>query len=170
MSTRVILDLGCGTEKTEGAVGIDAVPLAGVDVVHDLNLFPYPFSDGSFDEIIVNMVLEHLDDTLAVMTEIHRLLRQGGVVRVRVPYYTSTDAFSDPTHKRFFTEKTFLYFTEAFRWNFYTKTRFLLVDLQLRNNKDTVYQRLRNLIPLKSLLKYFLNNMYDEIYVVLQKV
>lgn len=46
---KVILDVGCGPNKTPGAVGIDALPLEGVDVVHNLNQFPYPFESNHFE-------------------------------------------------------------------------------------------------------------------------
>ena len=35
-----VLDVGCGTAKVNGAIGIDRINLPGVDVVHDLNKFP----------------------------------------------------------------------------------------------------------------------------------
>ena len=40
-----ILDLGCGSVKAEGAVGLDNVGLPGVDIVHDLLDFPYPIEN-----------------------------------------------------------------------------------------------------------------------------
>ena len=46
-----ILDLGCGRNKVPGAIGLDLFPVPGVDVVHDLEAFPYPFENNSFDEI-----------------------------------------------------------------------------------------------------------------------
>ena len=36
------LDLGCGSLKVEGAVGLDNVSIPGVDIVHDLLDFPSP--------------------------------------------------------------------------------------------------------------------------------
>ena len=37
------LHLGCGHIIKEGWVNHDIVPLAGVDVVHDLTKFPWPW-------------------------------------------------------------------------------------------------------------------------------
>lgn len=56
---REILDLGCGTRKREGAIGVDKIPSVA-DILHDLDCFPYPFEDSSFDEIHLDNVLEHL--------------------------------------------------------------------------------------------------------------
>jgi hypothetical protein len=45
------LDIGCGKSKTSGCIGIDRVTLPGVDVVHDLDQFPWPFPDDEFSII-----------------------------------------------------------------------------------------------------------------------
>ena len=45
MKHEKVLDLGCGLRKTPGSVGCDMISLPSVDVVHDLNSFPYPFPD-----------------------------------------------------------------------------------------------------------------------------
>jgi predicted SAM-dependent methyltransferase len=54
------LDLGCGIHKFPGSVGLDVVPLDTVDVVHDLNAFPYPFEPNTFDAVRMTHVVEHL--------------------------------------------------------------------------------------------------------------
>lgn len=38
------MEVGCGDYKREGYTGLDIVPLAGVDVVHDMNKIPWPFA------------------------------------------------------------------------------------------------------------------------------
>lgn len=73
-----ILDIGCGTSKVCGAVGIDFNAYPGVDVVHDLNSFPYPFDDGEFDEVCIRDTLFLLRDPVKVMEEIYRVLKRGG--------------------------------------------------------------------------------------------
>ena len=64
-----MLDLGCGNAKRPGAVGVDFNDRTAADIVHNLNSFPYPFEDASFDEIYLDNVLEHLDDVMGVMEE-----------------------------------------------------------------------------------------------------
>src|SRR5919109_476542 len=68
------LNLGCGHDIREGYVNVDAAPLPGVDVVHDLNRLPLPFADERFDEVNCKDVLEHVD-YIPLLREIHRLLR-----------------------------------------------------------------------------------------------
>ncbi len=45
-----------------------------------------PFLDGSFDKVVLSEVLEHVADDAALMREVHRVLRPGGVVAVTVPH------------------------------------------------------------------------------------
>lgn len=105
-----VLDLGCGNKKRTGAVGVDFNSRTAADVVHNLNNFPYPFEDSSFDEIYLDNTLEHLDDVMRVMEEVHRICKPGGLVKVIVPYFRSHYACIDPTHKHFFTVGSFSYF------------------------------------------------------------
>ena len=44
-----ILDLGCGKKKRPGSVGVDINPNSDADIIHDLNVFPYPFENSSFE-------------------------------------------------------------------------------------------------------------------------
>lgn len=46
------LNLGCGKDIKKEYVNLDIRKFPGVDIIHDLNKFPYPFKDDSFDEII----------------------------------------------------------------------------------------------------------------------
>jgi len=107
----MVLDVGCGRNKKIGAVGVDIAKLPCVDVVHDLNVFPWPFKDSLFDEIYMFDSIEHLYDTTKVMEECHRLLKAGGMLYIRTCYWNNKHAFSDPTHVAFFTEVTWDFFT-----------------------------------------------------------
>lgn len=105
----VVLDLGCGSNKRAGAIGLDCRPEKGVDVVCDLE-HPLPLADGVADEVHAHHVLEHVRNLVQLMEEIYRVCRPGAVVHVSGPYYTSRGAFRDPTHVRFLTEDLFQYF------------------------------------------------------------
>ena len=75
-----------------------------------MNYFPYPFESGSVDRVYIDNCLEHLDSPMSVMEEIHRILKIEGEVKVIVPYFRSPSAFHDPTHKTFYTIKSFSYY------------------------------------------------------------
>lgn len=103
------LNLGCGSDIRQGYVNLDRVSLPGVDVAHDLEKLPLPFEDGSFDEILCQDVLEHLD-YVPLMRELHRILVPGGTLVIRVPHFTAVNNFIDPSHKKMFSFRTFEYF------------------------------------------------------------
>jgi SAM-dependent methyltransferase len=114
-------------------------------------------------------VLEHLDNIPAIMTELHRVLAPGGRLRIRVPYGKSDWALQDPTHRHAFTERSMDYFCEGSPYSYYTRVRFVLERAQLTADSTTLRHRLRNLLPFKSVLKYFLYNVYDGIDFELRK-
>ncbi len=130
-SHRRILDVGCGRKKYPGAVGLDSNPDTDADVIHDLNTFPYPFDDNSFDDVNCDSILEHLDDFFRVMEELHRITVPNGRIWVKVPYYTSFDAFTDPTHRHFFTSRSFDYFCKDYAYSYYTHARFTMTNIRL---------------------------------------
>lgn len=105
-----VLDLGCGKRKLKGAVGVDILEYDGVDVVHDLNKFPYPFKDEEFDVINCDNVLEHLDNITDVLRELWRVTKLNGKIVIKAPHFSNFWAFSDPTHKHFFGYKSFEYY------------------------------------------------------------
>lgn len=122
IASKKTLDIGCGRKKLEGSVGLDAMALPGVDIISDLNK-PLPLDDASFDVVHANQVLEHVDDLIALMKEIHRVLKPGGLLVAHTPYFRSAWADIDPTHVRGFTICTLDYFvagtycSENYRFN-----------------------------------------------------
>lgn len=103
------LVLGCGKHPVDGAVNIDRVPLPGVNITWDLDEGPWPLVDGVFDKVIAEHVFEHVQDPLLFMRECHRVMSPGGTLHITVPHWTSPNAFTDPTHRRFCTEQTWDY-------------------------------------------------------------
>jgi len=57
------LDIGCGANKQKGFVGMDFRALEGVDIVHNLEQFPYPLPDNSVSFAVASHVLEHIKPT-----------------------------------------------------------------------------------------------------------
>jgi SAM-dependent methyltransferase len=165
----VKLNLGCGERRLPGYVNCDILPQVAADRHFDLNCFPYPFEDGCADEILLDNVLEHLAEIPPVMEELHRLLRGGGIVRIFVPYGKTDWALQDPTHRHYFTEKSMDYFCDDRPYNYYSRVRFRLRAARLYGDSTTWLHRLRNLIPMKRVLRYFLFNIYDGIYFELEK-
>lgn len=107
------LDVGCGDRKLPNAIGMDIIKVPSVDVQHSFDIFPWPFPDNSFDLVFLNHALEHVEDVVAVVNEIHRVLKPTGRLVIQVPYFRSLDAFTDPTHRHFFTARTLDYFVQG---------------------------------------------------------
>ena len=106
-----VLDLGCGEQKKVAwAIGLDRVKTAATDVVHDLDSYPWPFADDTFDVVIASHVLEHVADLMRLCEELHRVCRDGALVKVATPHFSSADAWADPTHRRAFGYRTFEFF------------------------------------------------------------
>lgn len=103
------LNLGCGSQAMAGFINVDAVKQDGVDVVHDLDIGPWPFEDGTASQIQAIDVFEHVAAPLVFMTEAHRVLEPGGMLVMKTPHYKCRDAYTDPTHRRFPTEHTWDY-------------------------------------------------------------
>ncbi len=127
------LNIGCGERAMKGYVNLDFLKLPGVDVVHDLNKFPWPFKNNEFDAIYASHVLEHLDDFIKTMREIHRIGKKGARIILRLPHFSCGVSYRDPTHKRLFSYLTFDYFTEEC---FYNLPRFKIVRRKLNFTRE----------------------------------
>lgn len=109
-SGKKVLHLGCGNSKLKGAVGVDVLKMPTVDIVCDLDSRPWPFEDDTVDLIFAHNVLEHVGDVVEFLNEAWRIGKNNSRVVIAVPYFRSVDAFTDPTHKHFFTANSLDYF------------------------------------------------------------
>ncbi len=125
-----ILDIGCGSTKTPGAVGLDISPDTAADIVHDLDVFPYPIEDSSFDQILLQDVIEHVREPIRVFEELHRIARPGARVQLRTPHFSSVLAYGDPTHRHYFSTLAIRSLAEP-RFAHYTDVRFRVVRIDL---------------------------------------
>jgi SAM-dependent methyltransferase len=116
-----ILDVGCGINKYEGAIGLDYNPRTGADVIHDLEKVPYPFPDNEFDLVVSNHVVEHVPNVMAFIGELYRITRNGGRIKLLTPHYTNADWAADPTHRNHFSSYSFdTFIPERRNFTFYT--------------------------------------------------
>jgi Methyltransferase domain len=118
-----VLNLGSGRRKMAGAVNLDISNQVGADVVHDLTVMPWPLASDAFREVHAQDVVEHLNDTVRVMEEIHRICRNGARVHITVPHFSSGNAYTDPTHRCLFSYEQ--------RWAWIFPAWFLSVDLEV---------------------------------------
>lgn len=123
------LNLGSGELKKEGFINVDRSSLVAPDVVHDLNILPYPFNNDEFDLIEADHVLEHLDNVFFVMAELHRILKLGGELKIKVPHFSR--GFTHAEHSHGFDITFPLYFNKNFTKSGYYGVEFKLEKFQL---------------------------------------
>lgn len=112
----VRLNLGCGRFPIPGWINVDSSPLPEVDVLVDLEAGSLPFDDDSIAEFAGSHVLEHIRNSLGLMQELHRVAKPGALAVLRVPYGSSDDADTDPTHVRRYFWGSWGYFSQPYYW------------------------------------------------------
>lgn len=121
------LDLGCGPKKKEGFLGVDSRLFEGVDVIHDLRKKPWPWKDGSVDEIYSRHFLEHLtgQERIIFFDEIYRVLKDDGIATIITPHWSHECAYGDPTHQwPPVTNWTYYYLNKEWRLNYAPHTEY----------------------------------------------
>ena len=81
------LNLGCGNDIKPGYTNVDFRPTHPSVVQADLSKFPWPFEDGSADEILMLDFLEHFPyaSTPLILFECYRVLSDAGRLVIQVP-------------------------------------------------------------------------------------
>ncbi len=137
-----VLQIGSGKKWRYDVVNLDVREDVQPDIVADLCRelpfgMPLPswrfgemvVEEESFDHILAEDVFEHLPDLVTAVTNCLRLLKEGGVLEVAVPYDLSYGAWQDPTHVRAFNENSWRYYTDWYWYLGWTEWRFDLVKL-----------------------------------------
>lgn len=124
------VNVGSGRRQLPGFLSIDNNEHAGqVDVVHDLDVFPWPFAESCVGEIIMDHVLEHLEDTIRVIQELYRICADGAIIHIMTPHFSC--AWYHPGHKRAIGVGLFDHF-ESQNEEHYGDCRFRVERLKLR--------------------------------------
>lgn len=164
------ISLGAGTEvEGEGWLNVDMLELPGIDVVHNLMEFPYPFKDAVADFIKAKDLVEHLDHyvayrepqsfagmsvgdpkwrvgqptIIAFVEEAHRILKPGGTLWIQTPRFDAEFLWIDPTHVRGFHERSFEFFDPEQDFGkstgFYSRAKFK-VKSEVTENKNLIFE------------------------------
>ena len=123
------LDLGCGSNKQKGFIGVDFS--SRPDVISDFES-SLPFSSSSIEFIWCDQTLEHVQNLIPLMNECHRILSPGSHMWIGVPRFPEPESVIDPTHVRFFVPGTFDYFcspSAKFDYGIKTWKRILVMPL-----------------------------------------
>ena len=110
------LDLGCGEGVQKGFVGMDITPCPNVDIVHDVQKFPWPIPDNCCFQILMSHLWEHIEPKyhFRVMDECWRIVRHDGQLLIAAPYANSFMAMAHPEHYSCPNEACFQFFDPDF--------------------------------------------------------
>jgi predicted SAM-dependent methyltransferase len=94
---------------------MDKRDLPGVDIVHDVEVFPWPIEDDSVHVLMMSHIVEHIKPWLQIefMNEAWRVLKPDGMLMVSTPYGGSYRYNQDPTHCSPWNEATVAYFVKG---------------------------------------------------------
>lgn len=111
------LDIGCGANRQSGWIGIDRRDLPEVDIIHDLEVFPYPLPDDCAHWILASHILEHIKPWLMIdmMNELWRVCMPDGTLFIAMPYAGTARFWQDPTHIHAWNEYTPCYFDPEYK-------------------------------------------------------
>lgn len=108
------LDIGCGAHPQPGFVGMDIRPLPEVDIVHDIESYPWPLPDNSVVRAMASHLVEHIHPArfgfIRFMDEVWRVLQPGAQFLIATPHGRSEGYLQDPTHCNPCNEITWFYF------------------------------------------------------------
>lgn len=133
----VRLDLGCGPHKqAPDWIGIDTRKLPGVDIVHDLEEFPWPLPDQCARAVVMSHFWEHVSPkkTLQFMEELHRVCAHEALLFISGPYAAEFRFVQDPTHCNPTNQATFCYWDnthESGLWMVYRPSVFHLQSFDI---------------------------------------
>ncbi len=106
------VDLGCGSSKPEGFIGIDRMAMPGVDLIGDLD-GTLPLNTNSVDLLYASHSLEHARDIMHTMREIYRVCKHGAQVCIVAPYHEQKLNVANPYHLNVFNEHTPRFWTNS---------------------------------------------------------
>jgi len=110
----VFLELGVGSRKrVREAIGIDMLDTDSVDIVGDALEVLLSIRESSVDGIYSWHFLEHVPNVKNLLSEMARVLKPGGEIKIVVPHFSNPHFYSDPTHKTYFGLYTFCYYSKS---------------------------------------------------------
>jgi len=151
------VDLGCGPNKVCNTFGVDCYPYEGVDKVFDLDEKSWPLETDSFNQIYVRHVIEHVSDIKNFMNEIHRIGKDGAIVEIITPHFSSIHSWQDPTHRWHLASKWYKPFTEQYLAEQVSSFKHISTDVLFSKGS------LRTIIP-KLMIKLFGISSWEKHY------
>lgn len=148
----VKIDLACGANKQDQDwIGVDVRALNGVDIVHNLESFPYPIPNECASSILCSHYVEHINPAnfgvVNFFNEVWRIAKPHATFLIACPYGVSRGFVQDPTHCKPYNEITFTYFdptSPTGLWGIYKPKpwKILKINIQLEGNLEVVLKKI----------------------------
>jgi len=157
----ILIDLGSGKNKIKK----DGFLVFGIDKWvksdHDIraSVLELPIKSNSVDYIYSRHLLEHFtyEQLIQIFKECFRILKENGTFEIIVPHSSCISAFQDPTHRTFFTKRTFYKFSHTgfnvkqiqfhwFRKPYKGRFKFLVTVIEAILNRFQTLERFSYLI------------------------
>ena len=147
---RGLIKIELGAHRSCRSTCYKTVDLHDADITCDLDN-AWPFPDSSVGVVRASDTIEHLADPVHTMKEIYRVLAPGGYALLQTPSTDGRGAFQDPTHRSFWNENSFYYYTkEYFAKNIGTPVRFQTLRVYTsQKTEDQICWVIAHLVSLK---------------------
>lgn len=127
-----VLDIGCGTKPYASFfsckyVGVDPLEIVKPDIVAPA--WNIPVEDESFDGIVLNQSLEHIQKSKEAVTEIKRILKSGGYCIITAPHTMKNHSEPIPIGKTSYANKVKSEEVPYWQEDYYRFTKFGLLSL-----------------------------------------
>lgn len=146
--------VGSGHDYLPGWLNVDVTEMAHPDVIGDFSqpialpfagetpqIGPVDVQPASVDLIYASTALEQATDLPMLMSNCLAMLKTHGKLIVQVSHEQAMRAWQDPTHRRAFNEKTWLYFSELFWQVGWFEHRFHVDRFEYMNERNEVCDR-----------------------------
>ncbi len=135
------LELCCGGRKYKpDSVGVDINLDSVADVIWNLEEVPWPFKNDEFEEVLCFHAFEHFQNRLTAMEEIHRVSKNGALLHISGPHFSSVTFYSDITHQFPFSWRMFDFILEESKIDrHYTNVRYRLITRRITFYKQQYF-------------------------------
>ncbi len=142
------INLGAGNDIQKGYVNHDRIKhRSEIEICFDLEAFPWPLQDNSYEEIRMWDVIEHMSNIIGVIDECWRVLKPNGLLTMKACGWKNENFWVDITHKKAFHRKSMDYFdptTEIGKeYGFYTDKKWKIIEIT--EHKNNYYYKLKTL-------------------------
>jgi SAM-dependent methyltransferase len=96
------INIGAGHDIKEGWDNHDYTKFDGINIVFNLEDKDWPIEDNTYDYILCNHIIEHVNDLWKLFNDLHRISKPDAIIKIEVPHFSTNFAFTQIDHKHYF--------------------------------------------------------------------